>query len=574
MLLQAVASMRDLGRLHEIASVLIRYGFGDLVRRLGLATPLEKAGQALHWRGAGELARLPPAARARRTLEELGPTFIKLGQVLATRVDLLDPEWLEEFNKLLDSASPVASEEIARQFKEDFGARPEEVFASFQTEPLAAASIAQVHRARLHDGTEVVVKVRRPGIRPMVEADLRWLARLAELAESESPELASFRPTELVRQFSRSLRRELDFHHECRTAERVAANFAGAAEGEAGKGADGSGSAPILIPRIHWEWVSERVCVQDFVDGIPGSNLAAVDQAGLDRRLLARRGARAVLKMIIEDGLFHADPHPGNVIYLPDHRLAFIDFGMMGRLSEARRDELARLLLALVQDQPTVVAEILLDWTGAPAVDEAALVQEIQAFVDHYRGVALKRLDFGSLLKDLVHLLREHHLALPADLAMLVKAFISLEGMGRELDPEFDVAQEAMPMLERLMRLRYRPRAVLQRGWRTGSELLAILAGLPGDLSRVLRAVRHGRLDVQIEVAHLKRVGNQLNRAANRITVGIVVAALIIGSAIVMTVPGAPTAFGVSLFGLAGFFVATLGGVWLLFSIWRTRKDD
>jgi len=572
MLWHAMASMRDLGRLHEIASVLIRYGFGDLVRRLGLATPLEKAGRVLHWRGAGELAHLPPASRVRRILEELGPTFVKLGQVLATRVDLFDQEWIDEFSKLLDSAPAIPYAEIRPQLSLDLGAPPEEAFAEFDPLPMAAASIAQVHRARLKDGTKVVVKIRRPGIRPKIEADLRWLMKLAELAESEHTELATFHPSELIRQLAQSLRRELDFSNESRNADRIAARFEGYRDPDGDREQE---PAPlIVIPKVHWDWVREGVCVQDFIDGIPGRDLAGVDRAPLDRKLLARRGARAVLKMIVEDGFFHADPHPGNVFYLPGNRIAFIDFGMMGRLTEERRDQLIRLLLGLVRDDPSLVAEVLMDWTGGGPVDESGLLLEIQGFVDHYHGVPLKQLHLGAMLSDLLHLLRQHRLALPADLALLVKAFISLEGMGHELDPDFDMVSEALPMLEKAMRRRYRPRAVIQRSWKTIGEVLTLLAGLPNDVSHLLRAARRGRLEIHIDVTHLKRVGNQLDRAANRITIGIIVAALIIGSSIVMTVQGGPTALGLPIFGLVGFLIATLGGIWLLVSIWRTRKDD
>lgn len=578
MLWQAISAVHDLGRLHDIASILIRYGFGDMVRRMGLANALERAGRALHWNNAEEFAHLPPPARVRRVLEELGPTFVKLGQVLATRVDLFEPEWIAEFGKLQDSAPAAPWADIRQQLCEDLGAQPEGVFAAFNPEPLAAASIAQVHRARLEDGSEVVVKVRRPGIRPIIEADLRWLMRLAELAEAESPELRAFHPQEVVRQFTQSLRHELDFAGECRNAERIAENFAGYADKDmltAKASAEPAPALPIIvIPRVYWQWTGERVCVQEFIDGISGRNLQAVDQAGLDRKIIARRGARAVLKMIVEDGFFHADPHPGNVFYLPGNRIAFIDFGMIGRLTEERRDQLIRLLLGLVKHEPQRVADVMLDWTGDAAVDEAGLMLEIQTFVDQYHGVALKRLSLGAMFSDLVAILRQHRLALPADLALLVKAFITLEGMGRELDPDFDMAGEAMPLLDQAMRARYTPAAIIKRGWQTAGEALSLLASLPQDISRLLRAARRGRLEIHIDVTHLKRVGNQLDSAANRLVVGIVVAALIIGSSLVMTVPGGPTLLGLPVFGLLGFIGAVVGGVWLLLSIWKSSRAD
>ena len=578
----ALVAARDLGRLHEIASILIRYGFGDMVRRMGMANALERAGRALLWKHADELAHLEPPARVRRALEELGPTFVKLGQVLATRVDLFTPEWIAEFGKLQDSAPPAPYADILQQLTEELGLPPEQIFAAFDPEPLAAASIAQVYRARLEDDSEVAVKVRRPGIRPIIEADLRWLMRLAELAETENPELRNFRPQEVVRQFEQSLRRELDFSTECRNAEGIAANFSGYTDQDS-PATTAAGQAPenattalpiIVIPRVYWQWTGEGVCVQEFIDGIPGRDLAATDRAGLNRKILARRGAHAVLKMIVKDGYFHADPHPGNVFYLPSNRIAFIDFGMVGRLTEERRNQLIRLLLGLVKQEPARVADVMLDWTGDGAVDELGLIQEIQAFVDQYHGVPLKQLSLGNMLNDLVAILRDHRITLPADLALLVKAFITLEGMGRELDPDFDMAGEAIPILEQSLRAGYTPAALIKRGWHSASEMLALIADLPHDLSRLLRAARRGRLEIHIDVTHLKHVGNQLDGAANRLVIGIVVAALIIGSSIVMTVPGGPTLLGLPFFGLLGYLGAAAGGVWLLLSIWKSSKAD
>lgn len=570
MLWQALVAARDLGRLNEIASVLIRYGFGDMVRRMGMSNALERAGRVLQWKHAEELAHLEPPARMRRALEELGPTFIKLGQVLATRVDLFDPDWIAEFGKLQDDAPPVPYAYIQQQLREDLGGPPEEIFAAFDPEPLAAASIAQVHRARLEDGSIVAVKIRRPGIRPVIEADLRWLVRLARLVESENPDWRYFHPQQFIRQFEQSLRRELDFASECRNAERIAKNFANYTDQDT---VAGRSASLIIIPHVYWQWTGERVCVQEFIDGIPGRNLAAVDRAGLDRKLLARRGARAVLKMIVEDGYFHADPHQGNVFYLPGNRIAFIDFGMVGLLTEERRNQLIRLLLGLVQHEPARVADVILDWSGE-VVDEDNLILEIQAFVDQYHGVPLKQLSIGSMLSELVTVLREHRATLPPDLALLIKAFISLEGMGSQLDPDFDMAGEAMPMLKKVLRALYSPSAIAKRGWRSASEMVALIADLPHDFSRLLRAARRGRLEIHIDVTHLKHVGNQLDGAVNRLVIGIIVAALIVGSSIVMTVAGGPTLLGLPTFGLIGYLGAAAGGVWLLLSIWRSRKAD
>ncbi len=560
MLWETLSAARDLGRLHEIASILIRYGFGDVVRRLGMAGVLESAGKVLHWNRASELARLEPPARFRRALEEMGPTYIKLGQILATRVDLFSPEWIEEFEKLQDHAVTVPFEAICQQLEEDFGCAPQALFKTVNPEPLAAASIAQVHRAQLEDGTEVVIKVRRPGIRSIVEADLRLLSRVAEIIESEITDFRRYKPREVVRQFRLSLRRELDLATECRNAERVADNF--------------SQHPEVVIPKVYWKWCSERVNVQQYIDGLPGNDLKAVDEAVLDRKILARQGAQAVLKMVLVDGFFHADPHPGNLFYLPDNRIAFIDFGMVGRLSEHRRDQVITLLHGLVEQDAQAVVEVLLDWSSDVAVDTERLSLDVEGFVDQYHGVPLKDLNLVALLNELTSLLRDYALSLPPDLTLLIKVFVTLEGVGRQLDPEFDMVTVAAPFLHRAMLARYAPDALAKRGWRAVASTADLLIGLPQDLRQLLRSARSGRLQLHVDVTRLKIFGNQLDRAASRIAVGNVIAALIIGSSIVMTIKGGPTLLGLPLFGLLGFVGAVVGAVWLLFSIWRSGKRE
>ena len=556
MLWETLSAARDLGRLHEVASVLVRYGFGDLVRRLGMANALERAGRALRWERLGTLVSLPPAERVRCALEEMGPSFVKLGQVLATRVDLFPPDWIAEFEKLQNRVPALPYDAIHAQLVEDLGDEPDVVFARFEREPLAAASIAQVHRAWLHDGRAVVVKVRRPGIRPLVEADMRLLQRLARIIESESPELRRYQPVALVRQLQASLSRELDLAAECRHAERIAANFAD--------------EPALVVPAVHWDHTCERMNVQDCIDGVPLGDLDALDAAGFDRAALARLGARVEMRMLFVDGFFHADPHPGNVFCLPGNRLALIDYGMVGRLSEARRGQVVDLFHGLVQRDAEAVSEVLLDWAADERIDAAALSAQVEAFIDHYHGVPLAGLHLGAMLGEITALLREHHVTLPPDLALMVKVLVTLEGVGRRLDPDFDMASEAAPFLRRVILARYAPRAMARRGRRALGDTLGLLAALPSELRQLLRAARHGRLNINLDVERLARFGQQVDHSANRLVVGIVIAALIVGSSIVMTVSGGPTLLGLPLFGLLGFVGAVLGSLWLFWSIWRS----
>ncbi|QHG89043.1 2-polyprenylphenol 6-hydroxylase [Xanthomonas sp. NCPPB 1638] len=556
---EALGTVRDLGRLQEIAAVLIRYGFGDIVRRIGLADVLERAGKLLQWGNAESRLRMSAAMRVRRALEELGPTFVKLGQVLATRVDLLPPDWIDELSELQNAVPALPFAQVLPQLVAALGAEPDSVFARLDEQPLAAASLAQTHRAWLADGTPVVLKIRRPGIGDTIEADLRLLARLADIVETRAPDLKRYRPAEVVQQFTVSLRRELDFAAECRNAERIAADFAH--------------DPQVVVPAVYWQWTCESLNVQDFIDGIPGRDLQAVDAAGLDRKALARAGAGIVLKMVLQNGCFHADPHPGNIFYLRDGRIAVIDFGMVGRVSEQRRFQVAQLLHGMVSQDAEAVIDVLLEWAGASLeIDEPRLQQDIGAFIDQYRGVPLKELRIGAMLGDVTAILRDHSLPLPSDLALMIKAFLTLEGMGRQLDPDFDMATEAQPYLERVVLQRYAPNAMLRRGRRTVTGAIDLIGDLPRDLKRLIQAARRGKLQLQVETRALREFGEQVDRAANRLTMGIVTAALVIGSSIVMNSVGGSASRWLLGLGVSGFIGAGLCGIWILFSIWRSRR--
>lgn len=560
MLWQAISAARDLGRLQEIAVVMIRYGFGDAVQRIGMSGALKKAGRVLNWRTGEEPARMRIPERVRRVLEDLGPTFVKLGQVMATRVDVFGPEWIEEFSRLQEKAPPVEWNEIHAQLTEDLGQPPEEVFVDLEREPLAAASLAQVHRARLSDGSQVVLKVRRPGIRSTVEADLRLLKRLADIVESEAPEMRQYRPGELVEQFARSLHRELDFAAECRNAERIAAQL--------------DPDSGIVVPEVFWEYNGERLNVQRLIVGIAGNDIAGLETAGLDRHLIARRGTRAILSMILEHGFFHADPHPGNIKFLPDDHIALLDFGMVGRLSQARRHEVAELLHGLVSRDPDLVTRILLDWSSDADTDADRMKEDVVDFIEQYHGVALEHLDMSAMIGDMTSVLRRHQLILPADLVLMLKAFITLEGMGRSLDPEFDMASEAAPIVEDVLKRHYSPSRIAERLEKSLVDTLRIVGALPEDLSRLLRMARRGRIEVHIDINSLKEVTARLDKAVSRLTLGIVTSALIIGSAIALNVQHDPESSGPPLLGTIGFIGATLGGIWLLISIWRSGRGD
>lgn len=559
MLWETLNVVRDLPRLHEITSILIRYGMADIVRTLGIGTLLERAGRFLHWKAQSDVMHLDAPVRVRRALEELGPTFVKLGQVMATRVDVFPPNWIVEFEKLQSGVPPVPFASLLPQLEAALGCSPHDIFRELQTEAVAAASIAQVHHAKLQDGTPVILKIRRPEIRTKIEADLRILMHLARLIEFEMPEMRRYQPIQIVMQFSRSLRRELDFVAEARNIDRFAGNFAG--------------SDAIVIPRVYWEWTSEVMNVQQWVDGIPGNNLAAVEAAGLDRKLLAARGADAVLKMIMVDGFYHADPHPGNVFYLPGNRIAMIDFGMVGRLTDERRNQIVNLLASLAGKDDEAMLDVLLEFTGDATVDESRLAADVNEFVFNYANVPLRDLRLGKLLGELTVIMRDHYLVMPADLAMLCKALITLEGLGRQMDPDFDMVEHLEPFVQRVITERYMPEALFKRGMRNLHDVLSIATSLPRDIAHLIKEARRGKFKIDLDLKRLDHFAHQLDHSVNRLTLGILIASLVIGSSIVMTVQGGPTLFGLPLFGLLGFMLASCGSIWLILSIWRSGRE-
>jgi ubiquinone biosynthesis protein len=562
MLRETLGIMRELPRLHEIAAVFIRHGLGDFVQRIGIAGVLERAGQMLHFGAAGESVRLDQATRLRLALEELGPTFVKLGQVMATRVDLFPPRWISELEKLHAEVPPVPFEALLPGLERALGRSPFEVFRDVETRAHAAASIAQVHRAKLADGTPVVLKVRRPGVREKIDTDLRLLRRIAELIESEIPEARRYRPAEIAAQFARSLEREADFAIETRNIQRFAENFAG--------------DPHVVIPRIFPEWTSELLLVQEHVEGIPATDLAAVEAAGLDRKLLAARGVEAFLRMILVDGFFHADPHPGNVFYLPGNRMVVIDFGMVGRLSPQRRRQVIDLLAGIARMAEEPMIEVLLDWAGDAYVDEAKLAADVNELVFDFEGVPLKDIRIGAAVRQFADIVREHSILLPSDLSLMFKTLVTLEGLGRQYDPDFHIVQHLTPLVKRALAERSAPRELVRRGRGALDEFFGVAASVPRDLARLLREARRGKARVDLDLKRLDSFGRQLDRTLDRVTMGIMTASLVIGSAIVLTVEGGPRVLGVPVLpviGLAGYLMAFLNSLWIIYGIWRAGRE-
>ncbi|MGO3398290.1 MAG: ABC1 kinase family protein [Serratia proteamaculans] len=546
MLKMVLVTARDRARLKEVSAVLIRYGLQDVIRLLGLGTLLSGGEGGSESQDSQTLPQ-----RLRAALEALGPTFVKFGQILATRSDLLDPSWTDELDRLHSQASTLPWSELAPQITADLGASPHSLFAEFDETPLAAASMAQIYRARLHSGEAVVIKVLRPGLAKTIHADLRLLAYLAETVEQQSPALARYRPRQMVRALATALNHELDLTHEGNNCERVAQQFAQQPD--------------VVIPKIYWQWSSKRLLVQEFLPGIAPENPQQLATDGFNGPLLAQRGAQAFMKMVLEHRLYHADPHPGNVMALADNRVGFIDFGMVGQLSERRRNQLLLLLQSIAERESGGIVNTLIAWSDSDPLDLLDLELAAQNFLDKQASATLT---LGKALTDLLVMAREHQLALPPDLVLLFKALITADGVLHRLDPNFDIIATLKPMLQQVMLQRYTPEAVHRRMLALGGEALDASEELPQTLRLLMRRLKRGQISADINLKNLDQLSKALERAAVTLAIAIVTAAFTLGLAPYL-MQSSVRLWGIPLFPALGA-LACLGGVLLL--VLRLRR--
>ena len=438
---------RHANRYRQILTVLFKYGFGDLVDRLKVAQYLEVGMQMVSKKRRERVEKLTKSERVRMALEELGPTFVKMGQILSTRPDLIPVEFIQELSKLQDSVPPFPFSQVREIFESEIKSPIEKIFEKFDEVPLAAASIGQVHRARLKSGEEVIVKIQRPGVRTTIEVDLEILLHLATLMERHVEELEIHRPTGIVEEFSRTLEREIDYTVEASNAERFARQFVG--------------NSSVYVPRIFREASTKRILTMEYIDGIKASEIDKLDKGEFDRKIIASRGADLILEQVFKYGFFHADPHPGNIFILSDNVICYLDFGMMGRVDRYARDNFADIVYGYVRRDESKIADALLrivEWDKEP--DRRVLERDIADFVELYLYKPLKELRIEDLFHQLLELITRHRLQLPPDMFLMVKALAQVEGLGLVLDPDFDMTEKAAPFIKRLKLERLSPKRV------------------------------------------------------------------------------------------------------------------
>lgn len=551
----------EISRARHIAKVLVRNGLGFLAESLGLKRFLSPWG-ARAVEADARAATLSTPQRVRLTLEQLGPTYIKLGQILSTRPDILPPAYVVELSKLLDAAPPASTAEITATIEREMGKPLDDCYLDFSEAAIASASIGQVHRARLHDGTDVVVKVQRPGVERTIEADLNLLLRQARFLEARSATLRDYGLSAVLEEFSQALRGELDYTSEGRNADRLRAMIAD--EG-------------VEIPFIYWELTTRRVITLSDLKGIKLTEFERLKARGYDLNSIAARIVQVYLKQVFVHGLFHADPHPANILVC-DGRIGLVDFGMVGYLTPRMREDLGDLLFALTQQNADDMVHTIVRMGAMDrGADRDGLRREVQRLIMRYYDASLQSVRIAEFLGDIMGAAFKHKVRLPADLALLARTVVVLEGVARTLDPSFVLAGYLEPFVVQLIKERISLKHTLLEAATTLRDLEAVLRVLPRRVDALSEQLERGEMTVGIDVRHLNQAMRKLDAIGNRLSFSIVVAAIIMGSAMVLLGGEKAATFRLPFTNIGlpipqiGFVVAGLLGAWLLFSIVRSK---
>ncbi|UCG32538.1 MAG: AarF/ABC1/UbiB kinase family protein [Phycisphaerales bacterium] len=554
-------SVRSIGRLRTIAQVLGTHGFEHLVQRVNLGRYVPLPGR---WRRPRPLETQDPISVARRLVkvcEDLGPTFVKLGQVLSTRPDLLPDYVLVELRRLQDRVEPFSSDLARRVIEEDLGAPVERCFVQFDEAPMAAGSIAQAYGARTRDGRRVVVKVKRPGIESVIELDIQLLKWLADATERFIPEVGPFRPRMLIEEFEKTIRRELDFVNEAATMARFAEAF--------------REDSNVRIADVIWELTGTRVLTMDYLEGLPLQQVIDAGDGRIDRSQLARTLSDAFLKQYFELGMFHGDPHPGNILIDEPLQVALIDFGMIGQLSEEMTGHFLTMLVAADNKEVDIVVDVLDDMEALPRqTDRRQLSRDLRELLEKYHGLPLKRLRLPTIFTELTEVVRANGVVLPRDLVMLGKSMVTIAGVGMQLDPDVNLLALIRPRVHKMILERFHPQRLMRAAGITGWHLLALARQMPRQLRDVTRRLARGQWEIHIRHQNLDYLASELDRSGNRLSFAIVIAAIIVSSSMILTGAGDATLLGLPIraFGILGYVFAGILGAGLVWAIVRSGK--
>jgi ubiquinone biosynthesis protein len=550
---------RHLRRYREIAEILADHGFGAILGQLGLGEHLNLPRRIIRRRPFDEETISMPR-RFRLVIEDLGPTFIKIGQVLSTRSDLLPPAFLDELSKLQDDVDPLSWELLQPVVEKELDAPIESLFGSVDPIPIASASIAQVHAATLKSGEDIVLKIQRPKVDSQINTDLDILNHLTQLAQERTAIGKRYEVVDIAEEYSIALREELDFRREGRNADRFRENFAD--------------ESSLYVPKIYWDLSTRKLLVMERIDGIKINNIAALDAVGYDRHQLALVAADFILKEVLEVGFFHADPHPGNLLILPGGVIGVLDFGTVGRLDRRDRLDLARLFIVIVQlDADGVVDQLMRMGIADPKIDRIALQRSLRRLLMKYHGLPIYDIPAAEVLEGLEPIIYEHHLRIPSDYWLLIKTIVVMQGVGLALDPEFDIFKASQPYLGKLFRQFWNPSRFGQNLIRMGADWGDFIVTFPQQSSRILDQLERGDFEVRIDVPELERTTNRMDVIVNRLIYSVLISAIMV--ALALLIPQLNFAWPWKLITwiiVIGFVTLIFLGLSLLWSIFRSGR--
>jgi len=550
---------RQLNRYRQIAEVMARHGFGAIISELGLESALSLPLRLLRREPPPETRR-SAAIHLREALEELGPTFIKVGQLASTRPELLPRVFITELSKLLDEVPSSPWEEVHPLIEEELGAPLEQIFLAFDPKPIASASLAMVYAALLPDHTQVIVKFQRPNIEKVIEVDLAIIRDIARQAAERVPATRVFDPTGLAEEFAIALRSELDYDREGRNADRFRENFK--AEGY------------VYIPKVFWEFTTPRIMVQERITGIKVNDLERLDASGYDRQEIATNAAHFMIKQVLQDGFFHADPHPGNIFILPGNVIGLMDFGTVGYLDDSDRTKLIRLYTAVIRfDVEAIVDQLIHMRVAGPSVDEIGLQGDLRRLLRKYYGLPLKKIAVDQILAEIQPIIYEYHLHIPSDYWLLLKTLVVMEGVGKNLAPDFDVFEVSRPYVTRFLIGLVNPTTWGPSVLRNFGGWFDLVTEFPRQSRRILGQLERGDLEMRVEVPTLYETTRQMNRMANRIILAILASALTIALALLIPSLNLTWPWNLSTWIIVVGFVSMVFLVlWLIWSILRSNR--
>jgi ubiquinone biosynthesis protein len=545
---------RHVMRYRQILGIIFRYGFGNIIDALNIEQYLEVGLKLISRAREEKIEKLSGNERIRKIVEELGPTFIKLGQIVSSRPDLVPVDLVNELSKLQDKVPAFKFEQVESIIISEFGEPFDNIFETIDRKPLASASIGQVHKAELKDGQNVAVKIQRPGIRKIVEVDLQIMHHLASLMETHIKEIAYYRPVKIVEEFAKTLGKELDYSIEASSIQRIAAQF--------------EDDDTVHIPIVYSDQSTDKVLTMEYIQGVKISELDDMDSAGLDREVITRNGADFILKQVLENGFFHADPHPGNLFVIENNVICPVDFGMTGFVTRSSREFFADLLHSASTGNTRYLTRLLselTDYDERPDFD--SLERDIADFISLYTSKPLKDIKTGTMINQGLEMCAGHGIKVPPDFFLMIKTFVAVEGIAKRLDPDFNMTAHATPYVKAIKLKKFSPSRIGENVSEIVSDSLKLIQFFPRDMRELLHIAKQGKMNFNLKISGLDKILETHDQTSNRIAFAIIIAALIMGSAQLINSNVPPLIFDVSFIGIVGFIAAAMMGVWLLWAI-------